>query len=57
EEIVRLDIEIPRVITHMRDEEAFLFREEQRIRLEAGDALAYQVQKYRTLQARFNDVH
>ncbi|KAF7359988.1 hypothetical protein MVEN_00725800 [Mycena venus] len=57
EEIKRLNIEIPRFVTYMRDEEAFLRRQEERVRLEHGDALAYQVTLYREQQGRFNDGH
>jgi hypothetical protein len=56
-EIKRLNIEIPRLVTYMWDEEAFLFRQEERVRIEHGDALAHQVALYRELQGRFNDGH
>lgn len=57
EEIHRLNIEIPRFLTYMSDEEAFLWREEQRIRREGDNVLGYQVGKYRMRQGRFNDGH
>ncbi|KAJ7867222.1 hypothetical protein B0H14DRAFT_3084137 [Mycena olivaceomarginata] len=57
EEIKRLNIEIPRFVLYMRDEEAFLRRQEERIRIEHGDALAHQVALYREQQGRFNDGH
>lgn len=57
EEIQRLNIEIPRFITYMRDEEAFLLRQEERVRAEHGEALAHQVALYRMQQGRFNDGH
>ncbi|KAJ7076917.1 hypothetical protein C8R43DRAFT_910591 [Mycena crocata] len=57
EEIIRLNIEIRRFMTYMRDEEAFLLREEGRVEREHGVALAYQVRRYRMRQGRFNDDH
>ncbi|KAJ7124029.1 hypothetical protein C8R43DRAFT_899278 [Mycena crocata] len=57
EEIIRLNIEIRRLMTYMRDEEAFLGREERRIREEHGGAIAYQVRRYRFRQGRFNETH
>ncbi|KAJ7023105.1 hypothetical protein C8F04DRAFT_1213346 [Mycena alexandri] len=48
EEIPRLNIEIRRVITHVRDEEAFLRRAEVSVREGHGEALAHQV---------YNDEH
>ncbi|KAJ7635425.1 hypothetical protein B0H17DRAFT_1149699 [Mycena rosella] len=49
EEIEQLNLEIPRFLTYMRDEEDFLCREVVRICDKDGDALAH--------QGRFNDVH
>ncbi|KAJ7065955.1 hypothetical protein B0H15DRAFT_761915, partial [Mycena belliarum] len=57
EEIERLNLEIPRFVTYMRDEAAFLRREVARIREEHGDELAHQVECYRMRQGRFNDIH
>jgi hypothetical protein len=57
EEIKRLNVEIPRFMTYMRDEEDFLRREEVRVREELGDAMAHQVYSYRMCQGRFNDEH
>ncbi|KAJ7131095.1 hypothetical protein C8R44DRAFT_904133, partial [Mycena epipterygia] len=57
EEIQRLNVEIPRFLTYMRDEEDFLWREEQHIRCGNGPVLAYQIGKYRMRQGRFNDDH
>jgi hypothetical protein len=57
EEIKRLNIEIPCFVSYMRDEEAFLRQQEERIRIEHGDALAHQVALYREQQGRFNDGH
>ena len=45
EEIQRLNIEIPRFLTYMGDEEEFLWREEQRIRRVDGPVLAHQIGK------------
>ncbi|KAJ6599943.1 hypothetical protein DFH09DRAFT_901956 [Mycena vulgaris] len=57
EEIERLNLEIPRFLTYMRDEEDFLRRQERRVRQEHGTALAHQVHRYRMRQGRFNDDH
>lgn len=57
EEIIRLNIEIPWLITYMQDEEAFLRRQEERIRGTYGPELAHQVFIYRMRQGRFNDGH
>ncbi|KAJ7433562.1 hypothetical protein FB451DRAFT_1345086 [Mycena latifolia] len=50
EEIKRLNIEIPCLITYMRDEDTFLERQE-------AEAFAHQVFVYRMRQGRFNDGH
>jgi hypothetical protein len=57
EEIVRLNIEIPRLVTYMRDEEAFLRRAVERVQEGVGPELAHQVSVYRMRQGRFNDGH
>ncbi|KAJ7102996.1 hypothetical protein C8R43DRAFT_1092256 [Mycena crocata] len=57
EEIVRLNIEIRRLMTYIRDEEGFLWRQEQQIRGEHGAAIAHQVRRYRMRQGRFNEDH
>ncbi|KAJ7037289.1 hypothetical protein C8F04DRAFT_952905 [Mycena alexandri] len=57
EEIIRLNIEVRRVITHIHDEEAFLQRAEVAVREKQGEALAHQVFKYRMLRGRFADEH
>jgi hypothetical protein len=57
EEIWRLNIEIPRLITFMRDEEEFLRRAEVSVRESAGEAMAHQVHLYRMRQGRFHDEH
>ncbi|KAG6906459.1 hypothetical protein DXG01_013831 [Tephrocybe rancida] len=56
EEIHRLDIEIKRVITHMRDKEVFLLAKEQEV-AQSNVALAYQVRRYCDEQTRFYDSH
>ncbi|KAJ7075628.1 hypothetical protein B0H15DRAFT_925383 [Mycena belliarum] len=56
EEIRRLNVEIPRFVTYMRDEERFLRREARRIFAE-DPALAHQVTLYRMRQERFNEGH
>ncbi|KAJ7915783.1 hypothetical protein B0H13DRAFT_2231808 [Mycena leptocephala] len=43
EEIARLNLEIPRLVTYMRDEEQFLTRQEDRLRAAGEAALAHQV--------------
>lgn len=57
EEIVRLNVEIPRFLTYMRDEEEFLQREVERVRGVHGDGLAHQVERHRMREGRFNDDH
>ncbi|KAJ6522106.1 hypothetical protein DFH09DRAFT_1251024 [Mycena vulgaris] len=57
EEIKRLNLEIPRFVTFMVDEEAFLVHHERRLREEGDAALAYQVQLHRMERARFNALH
>ncbi|KAG6806224.1 hypothetical protein H0H92_012178 [Tricholoma furcatifolium] len=56
EEIYRLNIEIRRVVTHMRDEEAFLLAKERDI-TRTHTALAYQVRLYREERTRFYGLH
>jgi hypothetical protein len=57
EEIVRLNIEVQRLVTYMADEEAFLVHHEERLRTEGEDALAYQVQLLRMERGRFSAQH
>ncbi|KAJ7918168.1 hypothetical protein B0H13DRAFT_2231314 [Mycena leptocephala] len=57
EEIARLNLEIPRLVTHMADEEAFLVYHEQRLRDEGHMALAHQVVLHRGERGRFNGLH
>ncbi|KAF8214563.1 hypothetical protein K438DRAFT_2137804 [Mycena galopus ATCC 62051] len=57
EEIVRLNLEIPRFITFMVDEEAFLVYHEQHLADEGSVALTHQVAAHRMERGRFNSVH
>ncbi|KAJ7738548.1 hypothetical protein B0H14DRAFT_3097444 [Mycena olivaceomarginata] len=57
EEIQRLDVEIPRLITFMADERDFLIYQEQRLREEGKDALAHQVYAHRMEYGRFDNLH
>ncbi|KAK7040640.1 hypothetical protein R3P38DRAFT_2513560 [Favolaschia claudopus] len=57
EEIQRLDVEIRRLVTHMRDEERFLSREEGRLREEGKATLAHQVRLLRDERGRFTERH
>jgi hypothetical protein len=56
EEIQRLNIEIPRVITYIRDEDAFLQLKELELK-ETNPVMAHHVQKHRWERARFNEQH
>ncbi|KAJ7238461.1 hypothetical protein C8J57DRAFT_1016473, partial [Mycena rebaudengoi] len=57
EELVRLDIEIKRLITHMRDEDLFLRWKEDVIREGRDKVLAFQVAQYQMERGRFDNVH
>jgi hypothetical protein len=57
EEIARLNVEIPRLVTFMADEEDFLVHHEARLQQEGFDGLALQVARHRMERARFNGVH
>ncbi|KAJ7467356.1 hypothetical protein B0H11DRAFT_2306441 [Mycena galericulata] len=57
EEIVRLDIEIPRFVTYIADEEAFLVREEVRLVEEGQLEMAHQVCLLRLERSRFTALH
>ncbi|KAJ7772489.1 hypothetical protein B0H16DRAFT_1235981, partial [Mycena metata] len=57
EEITRLNLEIPRLVTHMRDEDAFLIYQERRLVREGNPALAHQVGVHRMERGRFNRLH
>ncbi|KAG6808141.1 hypothetical protein H0H92_005272 [Tricholoma furcatifolium] len=56
EEIERLNIEIPRVVTHMQDEEEFLL-EKTRVAEQTDPALAYHIFLYREERTRFYELH
>ncbi|KAJ7748091.1 hypothetical protein B0H16DRAFT_1663553 [Mycena metata] len=57
EEIARLNLEIPRLVTHMADEDAFLVYQERRLVREGNPALAHQVGVHRMERGRFNALH
>ncbi|KAJ7193902.1 hypothetical protein GGX14DRAFT_587219 [Mycena pura] len=57
EDIKRLDVEIPHLITKMRDEEAFIKHHEERLKKDGKPELAYQVQLHAWETARFDTVH
>ncbi|KAF8169554.1 hypothetical protein K438DRAFT_1909486 [Mycena galopus ATCC 62051] len=57
EEILRLNVEIRRFVTYMGDEEAFLVREEGRLREEGKEGLAHQVALARMERAQFTTLH
>ncbi|KAJ7855762.1 hypothetical protein B0H14DRAFT_3448862 [Mycena olivaceomarginata] len=57
EEIARLNVEIPCLITYMVDEERFLVYHKGRLQAEGKPALAHQVKVQRVDRARFNSVH
>ena len=56
EEIARLNIEIPRLTTYIRDEEAFLLQREQSL-LERDPALSQQLHLHRLKVIRSNNLH
>jgi hypothetical protein len=56
EEITRLNVEIQRVITYMRDEERFLRRKEIEIKCD-DPSLAHQIHLIRMERGRFTDIH
>ncbi|KAJ6528195.1 hypothetical protein B0H19DRAFT_1083718 [Mycena capillaripes] len=57
EEIVHLNLEIPRLVTHMVDEEVFLLHHEQRLSEEGSMALVHQITLHRTERGHFNTLH
>ncbi|KAJ7064422.1 hypothetical protein B0H15DRAFT_762046, partial [Mycena belliarum] len=57
EEVERLNIEIRRLVTYMRDEDGFLRRAWVSIRESAGEAMAHQVHLYWMRQGPFHDEH
>ncbi|KAJ3558766.1 hypothetical protein NP233_g11436 [Leucocoprinus birnbaumii] len=56
EEIVRLNVEIRRVITHIQDEEQFLLAREAAV-ADTDPILAYHVRCYRLEHTRFDQLH
>ncbi|KAG6808337.1 hypothetical protein H0H92_004439 [Tricholoma furcatifolium] len=56
EEIECLNIEIPRVVTHMQDEEVFL-SEKTRVAEQTDPALGYHIFLYREERTRFYELH
>lgn len=57
EEILRCNIEIVRIVTHLRDEEAYLQHHEERIRADGNTHLAHQIAIHRNVRGRFNALH
>ncbi|KAF7346639.1 hypothetical protein MSAN_01801400 [Mycena sanguinolenta] len=57
EEIQRLNVEIRRLYTYMRDEDAFLAHHARRLRDGHQPQLAHQVELYRQQHTRFSDEH
>ncbi|KAJ7029469.1 hypothetical protein C8F04DRAFT_881444, partial [Mycena alexandri] len=57
EEIACLNLEIPRRVTHMVDEDAFLIYQAQRLVREGNPGLAHQVTVQRMERGRFNTLH
>lgn len=57
EEIARLDLEIPRLVTYICDEEAFLWHHEQRLCEAQALGLAHQVRLRRMERGRFTALH
>lgn len=56
EEIQRLNIEIRRFVTYMKDEKEFLVKKEQEVRLVDPD-MAFFVRRYRHQRGRFDEMH
>ncbi|KAF7349551.1 hypothetical protein MSAN_01745600 [Mycena sanguinolenta] len=57
EEVERLNVEIRRLYTYMRDEDAFLAHHARRLRDDHQPHLAHQVELYRQQHTRFSDEH
>ncbi|CAK5263328.1 unnamed protein product [Mycena citricolor] len=57
EEIERLNVEIPRLLTYMEDEQRFLSYHEARLQSEGNRGLAFQVQLLRMKRGRFDNIH
>lgn len=56
EEIVRLNVEIQRVVTYLHDEEHFLLSKEQEIR-KVDPILAHQIKRLQSERLRFSSLH
>ncbi|KAJ7041670.1 hypothetical protein C8F04DRAFT_1252601 [Mycena alexandri] len=56
-EIARLNLEIPRLVTHMVDEDTFLIYQARRLVCEGNPALAHQVTVQRMERGCFNTLH
>ncbi|KAI5992520.1 hypothetical protein EDD15DRAFT_2388285 [Pisolithus albus] len=56
EEVVRLNVEIRRVVTYLVDEDRYL-RACEALYQDANPALAYQISRYRTIRSRFTPLH
>ncbi|KAF8054767.1 hypothetical protein FPV67DRAFT_1681827 [Lyophyllum atratum] len=56
EEIQRLDVEIPRVITYIRDEALYLRRREEEV-ARTNPGLAHQIAIYRMERGRYDEAH
>ncbi|KAJ7747908.1 hypothetical protein DFH07DRAFT_869390 [Mycena maculata] len=57
EEIERLNVEIHRFVTYMRDEDNFLIRQEDRLREEGDEGMVHQVRLVRMERGRFTSLH
>ena len=57
EEIERLNVEIHRFVTYMRDEDDFLTRQEDRLREDGDEGMAHQVRLVRMERGRFTSLH
>ncbi|EIW81516.1 hypothetical protein CONPUDRAFT_90395 [Coniophora puteana RWD-64-598 SS2] len=56
EEIERVNVEVKRLATYLRDEDRYLHECEQKLR-QTHPALAHQVAAYRSIRGRCNDLH
>ncbi|KAI6011450.1 hypothetical protein BKA83DRAFT_4467030 [Pisolithus microcarpus] len=56
EEVIRLNVEIRRVITYLVDEDQYL-RACEALYQDANPTLAYQISRYRTIRSRFTPLH
>ncbi|KAI6023157.1 hypothetical protein BKA83DRAFT_4053758 [Pisolithus microcarpus] len=56
EEVIRLNVEIRRVVTYLVDEDQYL-RACEALYQDANPTLAYQISRYRTIRSRFTPLH